>query len=245
MYVNRTLIGATVGVQPFGGEGLSGTGPKAGGPFYLARLDGGRSAHRFEPDAVAGREAHGVATTGIAALRSALANDATLAADARARLDAVCVQCEAAAVMLTTMRLPGPTGETNQLRLRPRDVIACRADDPVDAAAQVIACVALDRRPRMRRASLPPSLHGFVDDWDDDVASIDALDAVLVALTDNARVRTNQACAARPGPIVAVMTWTRDTPPVLHLWRLTREFAESVNTAAAGGNASLMTLVES
>jgi RHH-type transcriptional regulator, proline utilization regulon repressor / proline dehydrogenase / delta 1-pyrroline-5-carboxylate dehydrogenase len=38
LYVNRNIIGAVVGVQPFGGEGLSGTGPKAGGPLYLERL---------------------------------------------------------------------------------------------------------------------------------------------------------------------------------------------------------------
>jgi RHH-type proline utilization regulon transcriptional repressor/proline dehydrogenase/delta 1-pyrroline-5-carboxylate dehydrogenase len=38
LYVNRNIIGAMVGVQPFGGEGLSGTGPKAGGPHYLARF---------------------------------------------------------------------------------------------------------------------------------------------------------------------------------------------------------------
>ena len=38
VYVNRNMIGATVGVQPFGGEGLSGTGPKAGGPHYLLRF---------------------------------------------------------------------------------------------------------------------------------------------------------------------------------------------------------------
>lgn len=38
LYVNRNMIGAVVGVQPFGGEGLSGTGPKAGGPHYLPRL---------------------------------------------------------------------------------------------------------------------------------------------------------------------------------------------------------------
>ncbi|HUO98210.1 MAG TPA: bifunctional proline dehydrogenase/L-glutamate gamma-semialdehyde dehydrogenase PutA [Rhizomicrobium sp.] len=38
IYVNRNQIGAVVGVQPFGGEGLSGTGPKAGGPHYLARM---------------------------------------------------------------------------------------------------------------------------------------------------------------------------------------------------------------
>ena len=38
VYVNRSIIGAVVGVQPFGGSGLSGTGPKAGGPHYLARF---------------------------------------------------------------------------------------------------------------------------------------------------------------------------------------------------------------
>ena len=38
LYINRNQIGAVVGVQPFGGEGLSGTGPKAGGPNYLARF---------------------------------------------------------------------------------------------------------------------------------------------------------------------------------------------------------------
>ena len=38
VYVNRNIVGAVVGVQPFGGQGLSGTGPKAGGPHYLFRF---------------------------------------------------------------------------------------------------------------------------------------------------------------------------------------------------------------
>jgi len=38
VYINRSIIGAVVGVQPFGGEGLSGTGPKAGGPWSLIRF---------------------------------------------------------------------------------------------------------------------------------------------------------------------------------------------------------------
>jgi len=38
VYVNRNMIGAVVGSQPFGGEGLSGSGPKAGGPHYLPRF---------------------------------------------------------------------------------------------------------------------------------------------------------------------------------------------------------------
>lgn len=38
VYINRNVIGAVVGVQPFGGRGLSGTGPKAGGPLYVSRF---------------------------------------------------------------------------------------------------------------------------------------------------------------------------------------------------------------
>ena len=38
IYINRNIVGAVVGVQPFGGQGFSGTGPKAGGPEYLSRL---------------------------------------------------------------------------------------------------------------------------------------------------------------------------------------------------------------
>jgi RHH-type proline utilization regulon transcriptional repressor/proline dehydrogenase/delta 1-pyrroline-5-carboxylate dehydrogenase len=38
VYINRNMIGAVIGVQAFGGEGLSGTGPKAGGPHYLYRF---------------------------------------------------------------------------------------------------------------------------------------------------------------------------------------------------------------
>ena len=46
IYINRNMIGAVVGVQPFGGRGLSGTGPKAGGPNYLSRL----VKEEFTPD---------------------------------------------------------------------------------------------------------------------------------------------------------------------------------------------------
>ena len=51
IYVNRNIIGAVVGVQPFGGEGLSGTGPKAGGPLYLRRLVRGASSSGARPAA--------------------------------------------------------------------------------------------------------------------------------------------------------------------------------------------------
>jgi RHH-type proline utilization regulon transcriptional repressor/proline dehydrogenase/delta 1-pyrroline-5-carboxylate dehydrogenase len=56
VYVNRNIIGAVVGVQPFGGHGLSGTGPKAGGPLYVRRLVRGlRDAPPFDAAAASGR----------------------------------------------------------------------------------------------------------------------------------------------------------------------------------------------
>ena len=48
VYVNRNQIGAIVGSQPFGGEGLSGTGPKAGGPLYVNRFRRTADAERHE-----------------------------------------------------------------------------------------------------------------------------------------------------------------------------------------------------
>jgi RHH-type proline utilization regulon transcriptional repressor/proline dehydrogenase/delta 1-pyrroline-5-carboxylate dehydrogenase len=53
-YVNRNMIGAVVGVQPFGGHGLSGTGPKAGGPLYVHRLLAQRPAMSPEAGELAG-----------------------------------------------------------------------------------------------------------------------------------------------------------------------------------------------
>ncbi|MEO8937586.1 MAG: aldehyde dehydrogenase family protein, partial [Burkholderiaceae bacterium] len=243
LYVNRTLIGATVGVQPFGGEGLSGTGPKAGGPFYLARIDGGHGAHRFRSSVIDGVPL----AASMAALRAAISGcrgfDGFDAAQ-HAALDAHCVLCEAVAAGLTTMALPGPTGETNTLVLRARDAVACLADDRVDLVHQLIAAHSVGIRPFAQTILLPRSLHGYVRPWDGRVDALAELDAILIALSAEDRVRTRQACAARPGALVAIIPWDRGTEPVLQSWRLMRELAESVNTAAAGGNASLMTLNE-
>ena len=118
IYVNRNMVGAVVGVQPFGGEGLSGTGPKAGGPLYLYRL-------------LAMRPADGVARTfrrmdalvpADAQLRTALQErlDAPLTAlrqwATQQKLDALASQCDAFAAFSQSglsRTLPGPTGERN------------------------------------------------------------------------------------------------------------------------------------
>ncbi|MCA2012459.1 bifunctional proline dehydrogenase/L-glutamate gamma-semialdehyde dehydrogenase PutA [Cereibacter sphaeroides] len=112
LYVNRNQIGAVVGSQPFGGEGLSGTGPKAGGPDYVARLAAPA------PAAQAGGEAEGSAD--LAALQRQL--DAPIPSEAVATHD-----------------MPGPTGESNRLSLHRRPAVLClgpgRAAETAQAAA--------------------------------------------------------------------------------------------------------------
>jgi RHH-type proline utilization regulon transcriptional repressor/proline dehydrogenase/delta 1-pyrroline-5-carboxylate dehydrogenase len=96
-YVNRNQIGAVVGSQPFGGEGLSGTGPKAGGPHYL---------RRFTTTAVPAAESDGH-TTSAAEVQAAL-----LAATATPEPDEALI-------------LPGPTGESNRLTSVQRAALLC------------------------------------------------------------------------------------------------------------------------
>lgn len=110
IYINRNQIGAVVGSQPFGGEGLSGTGPKAGGPRYLA-------AFTKRPPAPS-RPASGNPV-------SAEAVQKALDALASPRLR-----------KLATTDMPGPTGESNRLSVFPRGTILCLGPTLDDARAQ-------------------------------------------------------------------------------------------------------------
>jgi L-proline dehydrogenase (EC 1.5.99.8)/delta-1-pyrroline-5-carboxylate dehydrogenase (EC 1.5.1.12) len=116
LYVNRNQIGAVVGSQPFGGEGLSGTGPKAGGPLYLTRF-------ALTPDAPAkdGEWGH---KADLDSLRKRLAKAAAKAE---------------AAGPLDTLELPGPTGEANTLRRFARGPILCLGPGEAAQVAQIKA----------------------------------------------------------------------------------------------------------
>jgi RHH-type proline utilization regulon transcriptional repressor/proline dehydrogenase/delta 1-pyrroline-5-carboxylate dehydrogenase len=145
-YVNRSMIGAVVGVQPFGGEGLSGTGPKAGGPHALLRygIAAGETPQALPAasEAQAPADAKDVelalgaaraaqpdwnAITGLGrapALRAlAEAADAAGLAKAAKACRAYAVETERAFGAPEVLR--GPVGETNELSLRGRGVFAC------------------------------------------------------------------------------------------------------------------------
>jgi len=99
IYVNRNQVGAVVGSQPFGGEGLSGTGPKAGGPNYLQRL-----TRPVFPKS--------------AKVEGKLAD----LAEVQSALNALAAPSERP---LKTIDLAGPTGEANQLSIFARGKVLC------------------------------------------------------------------------------------------------------------------------
>ncbi len=115
IYVNRNQIGAVVGSQPFGGEGLSGTGPKAGGPRYLPRFRSGEAATAEASDWAADADL------------KALAKDLLAAAPVSALPDPIA--------------LPGPTGESNRLGVSSRGPVLCLGpgQDAAEAQAAIVA----------------------------------------------------------------------------------------------------------
>ncbi|EQB13205.1 trifunctional transcriptional regulator/proline dehydrogenase/L-glutamate gamma-semialdehyde dehydrogenase [Novosphingobium lindaniclasticum] len=219
LYVNRNTIGAIVGVQPFGGRGLSGTGPKAGGPLYLGRLA------RQAPQ-VLDAPAH------VAPLVEAFANwlsgqgDAASAAAARAMA--------AGSGLGIELALPGPVGETNLYALHPRGRILLRPATREGLYGQMAAVLASGNTATVEGmalpAGLPPAVAArFAPDAGEHFA------ACLVEGDAEAVRAACKAVAELPGPIVPVHV---TAGPNL-VWLL-EEVSTSINTTAAGGNASLM-----
>ncbi|MGC0151085.1 trifunctional transcriptional regulator/proline dehydrogenase/L-glutamate gamma-semialdehyde dehydrogenase [Chromobacterium vaccinii] len=228
VYVNRNIVGAVVGVQPFGGEGKSGTGPKAGGPYYLYRL----SRAAWQPKLAASPEA---------ADWSAL--DA-LAAAGKAQglaLDGVIAAARKESPLAHSVALPGPTGENNTLAFAGRGRIGCVADDVQALAEQLAAAFAAGNRAVVADneagRKLAPALNGYAE-LAADVLAAD-VDAVLLAGAGADEAR--RKLAARDGALAQLIVRGEHG---YNIHRLVVERAFSVNTTAAGGNASLMSMSE-
>jgi RHH-type proline utilization regulon transcriptional repressor/proline dehydrogenase/delta 1-pyrroline-5-carboxylate dehydrogenase len=231
IYVNRNIVGAVVGVQPFGGEGKSGTGPKAGGPLYLKRLQ--RNA--AQPAAHARQ-----ATPALDAL--------TVWAKARGHQALAALAQEYARISLFggTEVLPGPTGERNTLSFAARGNILCAASTPGVLLNQIAAALATGNKAIVVSPSqqlLPDTLPAAVKDRIQNVTGIvnyEEYDFQVAMIEPSLAHEIKPQLAARKGALVGTIDTTEET--AIPLWRLVAERALCVNTTAAGGNASLMTL---
>jgi RHH-type transcriptional regulator, proline utilization regulon repressor / proline dehydrogenase / delta 1-pyrroline-5-carboxylate dehydrogenase len=220
IYVNRNLIGAVVGVQPFGGHGLSGTGPKAGGPLYLRRLMRRRPAAMPLPK---GRAPAGACAWGALPEVGREFGESVLAVTPAG----------------VAMDLVGPVGERNEYATIPRGAVVCIAPGREQLLIQVGAALATGNRALIAAGAL-----GGPSPSDDVLEVRDVLeagcDAVLFAGSRVDMLAIARRLAGREGPIVPI--YLADPDGRYPLEFLVRERCVSINTAAAGGNASLMTI---
>jgi RHH-type proline utilization regulon transcriptional repressor/proline dehydrogenase/delta 1-pyrroline-5-carboxylate dehydrogenase len=236
LYVNRNIIGAVVGVQPFGGRGLSGTGPKAGGPMYLRRL----VASSTEP------------------LR-----DATVQVDPAAQEFLAWLESKGAAKQARAVagqsslgfnaELTGPVGELNLYALHPRGRILLIPQTALGLHVQIAAALATGNSIAIDALSglqdelqnLPAAVTSRIS-WTKDWAADGPFAGALIEGNAERIAQAVKTIATLPGPLVLTQGASSEeiansTDAYCLNWLL-EEVTTSINTAAAGGNASLMTI---
>ncbi|HET8850678.1 MAG TPA: bifunctional proline dehydrogenase/L-glutamate gamma-semialdehyde dehydrogenase PutA [Marinobacter sp.] len=239
-YVNRNQIGAIVGSQPFGGEGLSGTGPKAGGPQYVRRFIKGETIERRSQssDRVLGADkvqklidkASGIKVPAPEGRQAAL----------KPYFGAVPAPLDSG-----YEAMPGPTGEQNHLSCHARGVILCAGPDTESAVEA--AGVALSQGNRAvvvapgvekaladaLKAGLPlVAMDGVLDP--DALIQLSDYTAVVSVAEKTLLKQYRHALAKRDGALLPLITE--------HMLdqRYVIERHLCVDTTAAGGNASLI-----
>lgn len=243
LYINRNIVGAVVGVQPFGGEGLSGTGPKAGGPLYMHKLV------QQTASACALQFQHPFGTL------------EKLKSDTTSDIQSIYVQFKTwlaqqyPSALIPTITppigqytLPGPTGENNQYTVLARSRVLSLADTEQQYLAHMNAILAVGSQMVVLADNtlMLKMIQNMPQALKQQIHSVQNLnspefDAVLHHGEISQLKLIQQHIAERDGAIIAVHHYSNDQYH-LNIEALLIERALSINTAAAGGNASLMTL---
>jgi RHH-type proline utilization regulon transcriptional repressor/proline dehydrogenase/delta 1-pyrroline-5-carboxylate dehydrogenase len=244
VYVNRNQIGAIVGSQPFGGEGLSGTGPKAGGPQYVRRFMKGETVEVAADSA--GKKIE------VKALQSLIGKlDSLKAQNPGERMKALKpIFGDAPAPLDAEVEdMPGPTGEMNRLSNHARGVVLCLGPNKDTALEQartalsqgnkvvVIAPGVEDQVNKAAKAGLPiVGIDGQLEPAT--LATAHGFEAVVSCAEPSVLREYRQALAKRDGALLPLITeHTLDQ-------RFVIERHLCVDTTAAGGNASLIAASE-
>ncbi len=241
IYVNRNIVGAVVGVQPFGGSGLSGTGPKAGGPLYLRRLQGAAPAV-LPPELKASS----------AALASARLYVDWLRGTGRGEEADRVLGYLSGSALGAELDLHGPVGERNIYTLRPRGRVAALAGSERMLLLQIGAILATGNTAVISAGGpaaqaiggMPAPLRASIVTVPD-ARLAPGVRAVLADVAGPELVALQTGLAERDGPILSLQSLTEADLAAgadYDLSRLLDEVSISTNTAAAGGNASLMSV---
>ncbi|WP_180078436.1 trifunctional transcriptional regulator/proline dehydrogenase/L-glutamate gamma-semialdehyde dehydrogenase [Acinetobacter sp. YH12251] len=238
LYINRNIVGAVVGVQPFGGEGLSGTGPKAGGPLYLYRLMHQISEKKLATPYAAQAETRAAHFPAYEAFNTW----------AKQHFAGIAIQAPQAIAAGQSFELQGPTGENNQYAILARKGVLSLANNDADQLNQIAAILSVGSQPVVLADNtfVLKHLNSMPKILVDQFKVITDLyhgnfDAVLHHGEKAELLKIQQVIASREGAIIGI-THLASGQYDIPVERFVIERAISVNTAAAGGNASLMTM---
>ncbi|WWP00955.1 MAG: trifunctional transcriptional regulator/proline dehydrogenase/L-glutamate gamma-semialdehyde dehydrogenase [Candidatus Dasytiphilus stammeri] len=249
LYVNRNIVGAVVGVQPFGGEGLSGTGPKAGGPLYLYRLLSSYPGDAFKISL----EQYIHCSTNTTLRHNLLESHQIFTSWINSRPELELAKIfkifQARSPVGTTIMLTGPTGEYNGYSLLPRIRILCLSDNENDILIQLALVISTgskalwteDEIHRKIYRILPVQVKAIINFAPDVFNTNIKFDTVIYHGDDT---RLSAICiklANLEGPIIPVYSFANGETNIL-LDKFLRERSLSINTTAAGGNTSLMSM---
>ena len=240
LYINRNIVGAVVGVQPFGGEGLSGTGPKAGGPLYLHKLMANANDDVLQQPfgVVRAMEAPPKQSNTTEFAQWMVTFDPSFQLAPLSNINHVNKGYE----------LPGPTGESNSYYVLPREAILAFTQQLNDQIQQVHTILALGSQVAILANSpfakqiypkLPESLQArfqLAKQFED--IHCDAI--IHHGTTDE--LQTLQMESAQKLKNIVTIVHLKPDQQDIPLAHLVHERAISINTAAAGGNTSLMML---
>ena len=234
IYVNRNIVGAVVGVQPFGGHGLSGTGPKAGGSFYLQRLV--RTPEWVAPTLSRIGQADEDALKRLETLVHKLPFNAEEKKTAAAALGHSRVRTLRKAETV----LVGPTGERNSLSWRSPKRVWVHGGNLLQAFSALTelaaACIQTVVEPNSPLASYSADLDGLLQvNSKPENAGISHVAAIEPLSSER-----KQELAGRDGALIRILPSEQG----LDILQVFEEISCSINTTAAGGNASLMAVAD-
>ena len=236
LYVNRNIVGAVVGVQPFGGHSKSGTGPKAGGQNYLQCLT--RGGYWQAPATTTAGSADEAALSQI--LDAVKQSDLT--SEAKTRLQKIADDARKNTLRHAIERLGGPTGETNENRWHMPTTIALYGGDLEQSLAVLIPIAAAGGRAAVNSghplAAWKNRLGGIIHISHGNICG----KATHVIALSPLPAEEKTALAARDGVIIKIQP--ADADGNVDILPLYHENSRSTNTTAAGGNASLMAMAE-
>ncbi|STZ75466.1 bifunctional proline dehydrogenase/L-glutamate gamma-semialdehyde dehydrogenase PutA [Bergeriella denitrificans] len=232
IYVNRNIVGAVVGVQPFGGHGLSGTGPKAGGPFYLQKLSS------LKQWIAPGLSKIGQADEAALKRLETLLHSLPLPQEQKMAAAAALGQARLRTLRGAESVLTGPTGERNVLSWKAPQRIWLYGGSLIqsfNALAQLAANgIQAVVEPAHPLAAYADSLYGLLQVNPQPETAHISHAAALEALP----AERKQTLAAGSGPLIKILPAENG----LDILQILEETACSTNTTAAGGNASLMAM---